>query len=186
MSAEISTPSRRRALSRYFALQSPSNPNRATRSGVEEKNGISAEGRAKRVMPDFFFHSATRCATRATFQDKAKRRLFFERSSHRCKGAFCQLNIEVSSLQVCRSSTPRQFTSYPQLVLASLHDALYASVRVKRSATNLPTSLCSQGMLRAHTTSKPIAVCPFGLVLHKSSLEGGIDHIPNSGQAEAF
>src|ERR1700680_3668017 len=32
-----------------FALQSPSNPKRATRSGVEEKNGISAEGRAKRV-----------------------------------------------------------------------------------------------------------------------------------------
>jgi len=37
-----------------FALQSPSNPKRATRSGVEEKNGISAEGRAKRVMPNFF------------------------------------------------------------------------------------------------------------------------------------
>ena len=32
-----------------FALQSPSNPKRATRSGVEEKSGISAEGRAKRV-----------------------------------------------------------------------------------------------------------------------------------------
>jgi len=48
---------------KVFALQSPRNPKRATRSGVEEKNGISAEGRAKRVMPDFFFHSATRCAT---------------------------------------------------------------------------------------------------------------------------
>ena len=33
---------------KVFALQSPSNPKRATRSGVEEKNGISAEGRAKR------------------------------------------------------------------------------------------------------------------------------------------
>ena len=30
-------------------MQSPSNPKRATRSGVEEKSGISAEGRAKRV-----------------------------------------------------------------------------------------------------------------------------------------
>ena len=60
-----------------FALQSPSNPKRATRSGVKEKNGISAEGRAKRVMPDFFFHSATRCATRATFQYQAKGDSFF-------------------------------------------------------------------------------------------------------------
>jgi len=92
-----------------FALQSPSNPKRATRSGVEEKNGISAEGRAKRVMPDFFFHSATRCATRATFQYQAKGDSFFKEAPHRCEEAFCQLNIEVSSLQVCRSSTPRQF-----------------------------------------------------------------------------
>jgi hypothetical protein len=66
---------------KVFALQSPRNPKRATRSGVEEKNGISAEGRAKRVMPDFFFHSATRCATRATFQDKAKGDSFFKRST---------------------------------------------------------------------------------------------------------
>jgi len=28
-------------------------------------------------MPDFFFHSATRCATRATFQSKAKGDSFF-------------------------------------------------------------------------------------------------------------
>jgi hypothetical protein len=55
---------------------------------------------------------------------------------------------------------------------------------VKRSATNLPTSLCSQGMLRAHTTSKPIAVCPFGLVLHKEFARRGIDHIPKSGKEE--
>jgi len=41
-------------------------------------------------------------------------------------------------------------------------------------------------MLRAHTTSKPIAVCPFGLVLHKSLLEGGIDSIPKSGQGEGL
>src|ERR1700737_1900772 len=41
-------------------------------------------------------------------------------------------------------------------------------------------------MLRAHTTSKPIAVCPFGLVLHKSLLERGIDHIPKSGQGKDF
>ena len=95
---------------KVFALQSPSNPKRATRSGVEEKNGISAEGRAKRVMPDFFFHSATRCATRATFQHQAKGDSFFKEAPHRsCEEAFCQLNIEVSSLQVCRSSTPRQF-----------------------------------------------------------------------------
>jgi len=94
---------------KVFALQSPRNPKRATRSGVEEKNGISAEGRAKRVMPGFFFHSATRCATRATFQYQAKGDSFFKEAPHRCEEAFCQLNIEVSSLQVCRSSTPRQF-----------------------------------------------------------------------------
>ena len=41
-------------------------------------------------------------------------------------------------------------------------------------------------MLRAHTTSKPIAVCPFGLVLHKSLLERGLDHLPKSGQGEDF
>src|ERR1700736_5069664 len=62
---------------KVFALQSPRNPKRATRSGVEEKNGISAEGRAKRVMPDFFFHSATRCATRGHFSVSSQRRLFF-------------------------------------------------------------------------------------------------------------
>ena len=66
---------------RSLPCKAPSNPNRATRSGVEEKNGISAEGRAKRVMPDFFFHSATRCATRATFQDQAKGDSFFKRST---------------------------------------------------------------------------------------------------------
>ena len=92
-----------------LCLAKPCNPNRATRSGVEEKNGISAEGRAKRVMPDFFFHSATRCATRVTFQYQAKGDSFFKEAPHRCEEAFCQLNIEVSSLQVCRSSTPRQF-----------------------------------------------------------------------------
>src|SRR5271166_1394533 len=94
---------------RTLPCKAPSNPHRATRSGVEEKNGISAEGRAKRVMPDFFFHSATRCATRATFQDPAKGDSFFKEAPQRCEEAFCQLNIEVSSLQVCRSSTPRQF-----------------------------------------------------------------------------
>jgi hypothetical protein len=41
-----------------LCLASPSNPKRATRSGVDEKNGISAEGRAQRVMPDFFLHVA--------------------------------------------------------------------------------------------------------------------------------
>src|SRR6202049_837851 len=66
-----------------FALQSPSNPKRATRSGVEEKSGISAEGRAKRVMPDFFFHSATRCATRATFQHQGKGDSFFKEAGQR-------------------------------------------------------------------------------------------------------
>jgi len=55
---------------------------------VEEKNGISAEGRAKRVMPDFFFHSAKRCATRATFQDQAKGDSFFKEAPHRCEESF--------------------------------------------------------------------------------------------------
>src|ERR1700730_17946889 len=62
---------------KVFALQSPRNPKRATRSEVKEKNEISAEGRAKRVMPDFFFHSATRCATRGHFSVSSQRRLFF-------------------------------------------------------------------------------------------------------------
>jgi len=108
-------------------LQSPSNPKRATRSGVEEKNGISAEGRAKRVMPDFFFHSATRCATRATFQYQAKGDSFFKEAPHRCEEAFCQLNIEVSSLQVCRSSTPRQFNL---LSAAGLGQPAWCSIRI--------------------------------------------------------
>src|SRR5208282_1501023 len=39
---------------RTLPLQSPSNPNRATRSGVEEKNGISAEGRSEASYAGFF------------------------------------------------------------------------------------------------------------------------------------
>ena len=96
------------------------------------------------------------------FSIRPKATLFLKEASHRCEEAFCQLNIEVSSLQgLSEFNSSTVSTSYPQLVLASLHDALSASVRVKRSATNLPTSLCSQGMLRAHTTSKPICSLSF-------------------------
>jgi hypothetical protein len=77
---------------------------------VKEKNGISAEGRAKRSYAGFFLPLRYELrATRATFQDQAKGDSFFKEAPHRCEEAFCQLNIEVSSLQVCRSSTPRQF-----------------------------------------------------------------------------
>jgi len=34
-------------------------------------------------MPDFFFHSATRCATRVTFQDHAKGESFFKEAAQR-------------------------------------------------------------------------------------------------------
>ena len=109
----------------------PSNPNRATRSGVEEKNGISAEGRAKRSYAGFFL--PLRYALRhpeSLFRIRPKATLFLKEAPHRCEEAFCQLNIEVSSLQGLsefNSSTvqpPIRSWSW-----ASLHDALSASVR---------------------------------------------------------
>ena len=122
------------------------------------------------------------------FSIRPKATLFLKEASHRCEEAFCQLNIEVSSLQgLSEFNSSTVSTSYPQLVLASLHDALSASVRVKRSATNLPTSLCDpKGCSGRTPLQSRIAVCPFGLVLHKEFARRGIDHIPKSGQGGAF
>jgi hypothetical protein len=50
-----------------FFLQGPQQPSRSTRGEVQEKNGINIEGRAQRVMSDFFLHVAKRRAFRAAF-----------------------------------------------------------------------------------------------------------------------
>src|SRR5271167_1004532 len=104
-------------------------PRNAERSGRKKRNKCRRPKRSE--LCRIFSSTPLRVAPpEATFQPKAKGDSFFKAAQHRCEEAFCQLNIEVSSLQVLSEfnswtvQPPIRSWSWPACMML-----LYASVR---------------------------------------------------------